>query len=397
MAPTLLPHSSERHPWAPADSGVKLVHDYEAAVPAPLASQQIHVDADVASLCQDARLALALLDRSPAMHQPGVVATLTLAEAIASSLIDGLVAIPRQLAAAAAIQPTSRSARTVHKAVSNLSAHLDASRRAVTLGSISLAYSPPRRMASGHQTGAAYRRVQTWRGGTDLWPDGADFVPPHPARIADLMDDLVAFVARGDLDPITQAAIAHGQVRSIEPFPESSDGVARSLINGIFRSRRAIERSVIPISAALAGNTLRYNGSWRTFREGDATPMVEMVAQATLRAADAAGRLATRVADLPEHWREVARPRRGSAAHALIDRLVANPTVNAQQVQDLTGASQASAYEAIARLAEAGVLARVSPTRRDTAWAAIDVFEAAQALVTELAGPAAAKQQRVRS
>ena len=390
-------HSREQLPWAPADSGVKVVHDYESSVPANLASQPLHVDAETASLCQDARLAVAVLDRSPAMQRPGVTAALTLAEAIASYLIDGDIAAPKQLAAAAMGQTTTRAARTIHSARTNLSAHIDASRRAVTLGSISLAYHPPRRMASGHRVGATYRRVQTWRGGTDLWPDGADYVPPHPARVPALMDDLVAFAARDDVDPITQAAIVHAQLRSIEPFPQSNDLVARSLINGVLRSRRATERAVVPISAALSGNNLRYNGSWRTFRDGDATPMVMMIAGATLRAAEAAGNLAAKIALLPAQWHEAARPRRGSAAHALIDVLVDNPTVDAQRVQELTGASQASAYDAIARLSEAGVLTRVSPTRRDTAWAALDIFDAAQGLVSELAGASAFKPQRVHA
>lgn len=397
VPPRLQPHSREKLPWAPADSGVKLVHDYEAAVPASLASQQLHLDAETASMCQEARLAVAVLDRSPATSRPGVAAILALAEASASYLIDGHIATPTQVAAAAAGQPTTRAARTIHSARTNLLAHINASRRAVTLGSVSLAYSPPRRMASGHRVGAAYRGVQTWQGGTDLWPDGADYVPPHPARVPALMDDLIAFAARHDLDPVTQAAITHAQLRSIEPFPQSNDQVARSLINGVFRSRRATERSIVPISAALSRNILRYNGAWRSFRDGDATPMVEMVADATLRAADAASRLAETVALLPAQWHEAARPRRGSAAHALIDVLVDNPTVSAQRVQDLTGASQASAYDAIARLAESGVLTRVSPTRRDTAWAALDIFNAAHGVVSELAGAWAVTPQRVRS
>lgn len=397
MTLTLLPHSRELLPWAPADAGVKLVHDYEATVPPPLTSQRLHIDADTASLCQEARLALAILDRSPVMHRPGVAGTLTVAEAIASSLVDGHIATSKQLAAAMGQQSTTRSARAIHQAATNLAAHVDASRRAVTLGSLSLAYGPPRRMASGHQKGAAYRSIQTWRGGTDLWPEGADYVPPHPARIATLMDDVVSFAARDDIDPVAQAAIAHGQLRSIEPFGHHNDHVARTLINGILRARRATERSVVPISAALASNSLRYNGSWRTFREGDATAMVEMVAHATIRAAEAAGHLAEHIAHLPEQWREAAHPRRGSAARALADVLPDNPVVNAQRVQDLTGASQASAYDAIARLAEAGVLTRVSPTRRDTAWAALDVFDAAQGLVSDLAGRTANTPPRPRS
>jgi hypothetical protein len=103
--------------------------------------------------------------------------------------------------------------------------------------------------------------------------------------------------------------------------------------------------------------------------------MVSFVARHALLAVREATASADRIALLPRAWTEAARPRRGSATHALIDLLAAHPIVTAADVRLLTGASQASAYEAIVRLARAGVLRRLTLSRRDTVWIAGDVID----------------------
>ena len=105
------------------------------------------------------------------------------------------------------------------------------------------------------------------------------------------------------------------------------------------------------------------------------------------RASNEAARWLPEVLALPEAWAKQAKPRAKSAAATLLPHLVGQPVVTTETVMELTGASQSSAYGAIAKLAESGVLTRVSPTRRDTAWAAMDVYDATFALVERLADP----------
>jgi Fic family protein len=189
------------------------------------------------------------------------------------------------------------------------------------------------------------------------------------------MDDLVEFCARTDVDPIAQAAIAHAQFLSIQPFDDANGRAARSLINGVLRRRGLTEDLVVPISASIAGDRRRYDAAWRAYREGDADPMVSFVARHALLAVKEAGASADRVALMPRAWTEAARPRGGSATHALIGVLAAHPIVTAADVRLLTGASQASAYDAIVRLAGAGALRRLTLSRRNTVWIAGDVID----------------------
>src|SRR4051812_36319362 len=63
----------------------------------------------------------------------------------------------------------------------------------------------------GSDTGGQFRDIQNWIGGNDYNPCDADFVPPPPEYVPELMDDLLAFVNSTDAPPVVQAAIAHAQ------------------------------------------------------------------------------------------------------------------------------------------------------------------------------------------
>jgi Fic family protein len=84
-----------------------------------------------------------------------------------------------------------------------------------------------------------WRSQQVWIGGSDLGPHDALFVPPHHARIAPAMADLVRFVARDDLPALTQAAIAHAQFETIHPFPDGNGRTGRTLCTRCCGPRRS--------------------------------------------------------------------------------------------------------------------------------------------------------------
>jgi Fic family protein len=199
------------------------------------------------------------------------------------------------------------------------------------------------------------------------------------------MADLVAFANRGDLDPITQAALVHAQFESIHPFTDGNGRIGRSLINAIWRRRGLTTQVTVPVAAALAGRRDAYFSALARFRDGEAEPFVLLLANAAIAAAKAAQESAATLVGLPGRWRESASPRAGSAADKLIVLLLANPVLDADLAARLTGASEAAAYRAIDTLVEAGVLRLITESRRNRAWAAGAVLDEAEALIRRLA------------
>ncbi len=232
------------------------------------------------------------------------------------------------------------------------------------------------------------REHQNWIGGNAFNPGRADFVPPAPERVPDLMDDLVAFMNRTDLPPVVQAAIAHAQFETIHPFADGNGRVGRALIHVVLRRRGLAPRYVPPVSLVLAADAKAYVAGLTAFREDRATDWVLLFAHAIERAAAKASELALRLAELQEKWRERAgRPRRHSSAEALIVELPAHPIVTVATAQKFLGRSKQAVNEAIAVLAEKGVLHPITLAKRNRAWEARDLFDLINDVERELATP----------
>lgn len=179
--------------------------------------------------------------------------------------------------------------------------------------------------AFSDESAGSVRTEQNWIGGTSGSPRDAEFVPPAPEFVASLLDDLARFVARDDLSPVLQAAVAHAQFETIHPFADGNGRVGRCLIHVILTRRGATPRVVPSISLVLATDSGAYVRGLTSFRAGEIKEWVG--------AFSAAARTAVA-------WTEAAGPlRRPSAAAALLERLAAAPILDVATVEELVAAA----------------------------------------------------------
>lgn len=91
--------------------------------------------------------------------------------------------------------------------------------------------------------------------------NGASYVAPHHSRVVDAVDDLCAFIARTDVPLLVQCAVAHAMLHHAG----------------------ATTRATVPVSAGLLRDTEGYFAALTAYREGDASPIVAGVAEASGR------------------------------------------------------------------------------------------------------------------
>ncbi|MCL2467331.1 MAG: Fic family protein [Micrococcales bacterium] len=382
-------HTSETLPWEPRHRAVRRVTSYEASVPPFIAQVEVSPSASASEAARQAAVDIALLEHEAGGHLASLEPFLARTEAIASSRIEEQLTTVDQLARAEAGIGAPRGARTVKAAIDGLHLLVERSQDGVTLDTLLAAHAPllADDPAERHYAGRL-RDVQNWIGGSDHAPVGAVHVPPHPDRVPALMDDLMTFANRGDLDPVVQAAVVHGQFESVHPFTDGNGRVGRSLINAVWRARGVTRTIAVPIASALVTDRDRYFQLVNDYRDGVVDPLVEHIAASASRAAQEARVSAHWLADLPVHWDERVHPRRGSVAHALIhEHLLAHPVLDAYDIRRLTGASSAAVYDAVSRLVAAGVLRPITQSRRDVTWAAGEVLDEADALQDRLRHP----------
>ncbi|WP_251151358.1 Fic family protein [Cellulosimicrobium sp. Marseille-Q4280] len=382
---TFPPHEHETLPWVSRNGRRSEISEYTASIPPTIADLPLVASRELTEASRAALVDIAVLERSYASQVATLEPFLLRTEAIASSRIEEELTTVDQLARAQYGISAPKTARTVKGAIDGLNLLVTRAGDGVDLDDILAAHRPL--MADDPEEkwyAGQLRQVQNWIGGSNRSPLGAVHVPPTHERVPELMDDLVAFMRRTDVDPVLHAAVAHAQFESIHPFTDGNGRVGRSLINGVWRYRGVTARMAVPVASAIVADREHYFELVNGYRTGDVEPFALYLADATARAAEEAAVSAERLIALPEQWRERVRPRSGSAAAALLPLLPSNPIVDAHDVARLTGASQARAYTAIERLVGDGVLRPITASKRDMTWAAGEVLDEADLMVDRL-------------
>jgi Fic family protein len=390
----------ERRLWAPTqDVGASRRHrrpqQIDCFVPDPIADWDPTLTAATAALIGEADGEVRDLNR----HAPGVQGLDALSrqllrqESVGSSRIEGLVVGQRRLARAAAGAIRDDTAAQV---VGNVRAM----ERAIQLAS------EPRPLIRDdllaiHRTlfegtrdaplGGVVRREQNWIGRSAFSPSGADFIPPPPEYVDDLLDDLAAFLNLDDLPVTLQAAIAHAQFETIHPFADGNGRAGRCLIHVVYRRRGLATRVVPPVSLVLATHSSLYVGGLTAYRFDELKDWLLLFAAATVKAVDRAHDLARRVEALREEWLgRLGAPRRDASSRALVEQLAAEPILTVARAAELAGVSETAAAKAIAALERAAIL--VAPKQRwGRRWEAPEVFTLLDAFERDLATPAEAQ------
>ena len=123
-----------------------------------------------------------------------------------------------------------------------------------------------------------------------------------------LLDDLVTYANRGDIDPVSQAAIAHAQFEIIHPFADGNGRVGRVMIAWILVRRMTPP----PVSTLIAADVGGYGSGLVLFRMGDHNSWVRWFADAVSAAGRAQQDLVASVERLQGEWRyRLAAPREG--------------------------------------------------------------------------------------
>lgn len=324
---------------------------------------------------------------------------------MASSRIEGLEIGARRLLRAQAARQIGNAPRdgAAVDILGNIEAMSWAVRAVPPGGSISveIVLEAHRRLLAGTRLakiGGSVRTVQNWIGGSDYNPCAAEFVPPPPELVGELLCDLSEFCNGDSLPAVAQAAIAHAQFEMIHPFVDGNGRTGRALIHMVLRRRGIAPRILPPVSlilatwprdyiSGLAGT--RYQGP--PDREGARTGInrwVGFFASACRRSAEDAGQFEEKVRELQRSWRgRLGTVRRGSATDLLLSALPGAPVLTAATASELIGRSFQATNLAISRLTEAGVLKQLTVGRRNRAFEVPEFVGAFTELERQLASP----------
>jgi Fic family protein len=381
--------------------------DFQAFLPDPLVNRRFVLDGDVAADVADTEAAITRLNaEATALLDTEALARILLrAESVASSRIEGLEIGARRLLRAEAIRSMHEQSTdvTASEVLGNIDAMLYGIERVGVKDEITVdvLLEIHRRLLLGTRLeshAGSFRHVQNWIGGSDHNPCFADYVPPPPEFVPDLMDDLCAFCNTDDLPAVVQAAIAHAQFETIHPFIDGNGRTGRAIIHLVLRRRGLTPHVLPPVSLVLAtlardyvnGLTAsRYVGSPSSPEASTAiNTWTAIFAGACTRSIADASTFESRAVTLEEQWRErLGRIRANSATDRLLHRLPGAPVLTAESAATLIGRTFKPANDAIQRLVQADILQQITIGRRNRAYEAPEIIEAFTDLERQLASP----------
>lgn len=353
----------------------RLSSTYTAAVVAEIVGiDRVPLPGETEVLVAEATAEIARFDTEMGADIAPFAAVLLRSESAASSKIENLSASAKAIALAELGDPSRRNASVI---VANTHAMQAAIALADRLDEDAIVAMHATLLGSSRpEWCGAWRDEQVWIGGSDWGPFDASYVAPHHGRVPEAMTDLVAFMARDDLPPLTQAAVAHAQFETIHPFPDGNGRVGRALIHALLKHHGLTHKVTVPVSAGLLVDTSAYFDALGTYRDGDPAPIVHRLADASFVAIGNGRRLVSDLRRIRAGWDDRVRARRGATAWAVADLLLRQPVVDSRLVQRELEASAMTANRAIDTLVDAAVLTKVSGNYRDRKWSAREVLAA---------------------
>lgn len=376
-------HTYEVRPWRQTFRGGtredRMLDRVTVALPPLIAATPVPgLPGDLAALGEAAVAEISALDQTHGQHLDALSTLLLRTESVASSKIEHEEASVDDFARALHGTKANSSAVAMVASASALDLMIRSveDRALLTLDALTSAH---RVLMEHDPTEQEYagrvRDLQNWIGGSDHSPRNALYVPPPEDRVADYLDDLIAYVNRDDLPVLVQAAIAHAQFESIHPFTDGNGRIGRALINTVLRRRGITRRTVVPLASALVARREDYFRLLDRYRAGDAGAIIAAFSRASTTAARQSRVTATRIAEMPDRWYDVAgSPRRDSATARLLAALPGNPIFTAAEAEERLGSASASVSTAIRRLHDAEVIRPLTTRTRNQVWGATDLL-----------------------
>jgi Fic family protein len=220
------------------------------------------------------------------------------------------------------------------------------------------------------------RNEQGWIGGAS--PLDAHLVTPPPSELSALLDDLITFVNREDVDPVAQAAISHAQFEIIHPFGDGNGRVGRVLVAWVLTRRLALLVPP-PVSVAIAADVAGYSAGLVCFRFGDHRRWITWFADAVASGGRAQRALISNVEQIKQQWRDrlaatERKPRSDAAVFGALDLLPRHIVLTSRILADELEISRKASWATLHRLVHVGILTEQGTISRETSGQPASLF-----------------------
>lgn len=228
----------------------------------------------------------------------------------------------------------------------------------------------------GRGTPGEFRREQNWIGPPSSTVRTADYVPPPPEMLMELLSDWERFLhVRNEMPDLIQCAVAHEQFEAIHPFSDGNGRLGRLLVTLFLIERGRLSQPLLYLSAFIESRRADYYDSLQRVRtDGDWRPWMLFFLTGVADTAREGVQQAGELMDLRETYRSRLSGR--ARALTLLDELFVNPYITVARAADRLDVSKPTAAQAIDILQRSGMLEEVTGRQWRRVYVAAPIMEA---------------------
>lgn len=351
----------------------KILKTYESSIPDTISDKSISLPNELDAKISDLLVNLARFDVEQSQKGYSFPTMLLRSESAASSQIENLTSSIQNISMAELSDKAPKNAKIIAANVNAMKNAL-AINDALNIEGIKEIHAALMKDTIKHIAGN-FRESAVWIGGTNFSPHEAIFVPPHYTRINNLMNDLIKFSKRFDLNPIVKAAILHAQFETIHPFVDGNGRTGRALIHKSLKDDGVLKHTSLPISAGLLNNTKEYMNSLKAFQEEIPLPIIEELVSAIETSLVIGNIVSKEISMIIQKWEDKIGERKTSSTYKLIYLLIEQPVINSMYLSDKLNITIRAANQLIDRAIDYGVLTKFGTAQRGIFYQANDIID----------------------
>ncbi|MGL5828477.1 MAG: Fic family protein [Angustibacter sp.] len=219
------------------------------------------------------------------------------------------------------------------------------------------------------------RGCAVWVGSPTDTPDTAEFVPPLPGQVAEMLSNLERFIHETpQMPPLIKCALVHYQFETIHPFLDGNGRVGRLLIGLLLQQQGRLASPLLYLSGYLEIHRREYYARLQAIRErGEVQQWLQFFLTAVTRQADDAVHRATQLLRLHQGYLGQAATARSRLAE-VIPLLFSNPFISVRRVSAALQITDQGSRNLLRDAQARGWLEQLPARSAQHRWIAREVF-----------------------
>jgi len=213
------------------------------------------------------------------------------------------------------------------------------------------------------------RSKQNWIGAPDYGIQYARYVPPPPAEVEGLLQNLLIYLndETDGISPLMKMAVIHYQFEAIHPFYDGNGRIGRLMIILFLVKRSILGVPALYISEYFERNKSLYNDLLlSTSKSGDFNPWIAFFLNGVKMQADDATSTAMSIIEYHNRTRSDLEAKRASAIVLhIFEDLFRRPYTTIGRARELIDSTYPTAKRSVLKLVEYGVLTQLSTKRKN--------------------------------